>query len=140
MTSRFSTPLEQIRLKQDKYGFHLPEKVAKSWKTLKQSCCQAASVLCSLFERYHPKLSLTCLVPIKPSEFGYFTVHSSEEKACSVISESLDGFVILFAYLSFCIAICRLLNDPASVSLSSLMSKPMWLRDLSEQKNKLHPE
>ena len=104
----FATPLEQICLEQDKYGFHLPEKVAKSWKTLEQSCCQATSVLHSSFEHYHTKLSLTCLVPIKPSEFSYFMVHSFEEKARSAISESLDGFVILFAYLSFCIAICKL--------------------------------
>ena len=140
MTSRFATPPEQIHLEQSKYGFHLPESIAKSWKTLKQSCRQAASILRSTFERYHSKVSLTCITPTKPSEFGYFTVHSSKEIACSAISQSLDTFVVLFIYLAFCIAICKAPNDPDSHSLLTTSSKPRWFQDLSVRKNGPHPE
>ena len=140
MTSRFATPPEQIHLEQSKYGFHLPESIAKSWKTLEQSCHQAASILRSTFERYHPKVSLTCIIPTKPSKFSYFIVHSSKEIARSAISQSLDAFMVLFAYLSFCIAICKAPNDPDSGSLLTTSSKPRWFQDLSVQKNGLHPK
>ena len=32
MTSRFTTPPELIPLENDKYGYHLPQDVSKSWK------------------------------------------------------------------------------------------------------------
>ena len=137
MTSRFATP-EQIPLEEDTGGHHLPTNVAKSWKTLEHSCRAAAAALISVFQRNNPKVSLICSIPTNPSEFGYFIAHSSKEKARSALYKSIDAFVILFAYLSFCIAISRTSNDPASASLSD--RKPIWLQVLSDRKLKLHPE
>jgi hypothetical protein len=139
MTARLATPPELIPLDEDHNGWHLPRDVAKSWKTLEQSCRQAASVLITSFKEDHPKTFLTCSPPSKPSDFGYFAAHSSEEEARSALSESLDAFVVLFAYVSFCIAICRTLDDPLSVSLST--AKPRWFRDLSSNRHeRFHPE
>jgi hypothetical protein len=139
MTTRLATPPELILLDDDKNGWHLPGHVAKSWKSLEQSCRQVASVLLTSFKRDHPKTILNCSPPPNPSNFGYFKAHSSKEKARSALSESLDAFVVLFAYVSFCIAICRTSDDPLSVSLST--AKPRWFRDLSSERHqRFHPE
>jgi hypothetical protein len=140
MTSRLATPPGQILLENDHNGFHLPQKVAKSWKTLEQACRQICSVLHDSFCKERPKVNLLHSAPAKPSDFGYFSTHPSEEIARSAISKSLDAFVILFAYVSFCIAICRAKDDPASVSWLTPELKPRWLRDLSDERSKLHPE
>ena len=86
MTSHFATPPD---IEVSRQGYHISTEVAKSWKSLEQSCHQAATVLCSMFEQDYPKVSLSCITPAKPSKFSYFTAHSSEEKACSVISQTL---------------------------------------------------
>jgi hypothetical protein len=138
VTSRLATPPERIHLENDHHGFHLPQKVAKSWKTLEQTCRQIGSVLHNSFCQDRPKVNLILSPPDKPSDFGYFNTHPSEEIARSAISKSLDAFVILFAYVSFCIAIYRAKDDPASVSEST--RKPRWLQVLSDAKSKLHPE
>ena len=139
ISSRLATPPEQIHIEKDSYGFHLPDVVAKSWKTLEQSCRAAAEALRSYFTHFHPKISLVCVTPNKPSEFGYFVAHSSEYEARSALSKSLDAFVILFAYLSFLIALARSPNDPHKVS-STTAKKPRWLEILSHRRNRLHPE
>jgi hypothetical protein len=95
MTSRLATPPGQILLENDRNGFHLPPKVAKSWKTLEQTCRQICFVLHSSFCQERPRV-LILSAPAKPSDFGYFTTHPSEEIARSAISKSLDAFVILF--------------------------------------------
>ena len=59
------------------------------WKSLEQSCSQAATVLHSTFEQDYLKVSLSCITPAKPSEFSYLTAHSSKEKARSAISQTL---------------------------------------------------
>jgi hypothetical protein len=139
MTSRLAIPPGQIPLENDHHGFHLPEKVAKSWKSLEHTCRQISFVLYTSFCLDH-NVKLVLSPPAKPSDFGYFSAHSSEEKARSAISQSLDAFVILFAYVSFCIAICRSEHDPASVSSLTSETKPRWLRDLFAKKSKLHAE
>jgi hypothetical protein len=139
MTSRLATPPGQILIENDRNGFHLPTEVAKSWKTLEQTCRQIYFVLHSSYCQERPGVLIPS-APAKPSDFGYFRSHLSEEKARSAISESLDAFVILFAYVSFCIAICRAQGDPASVSLSTSKSKPRWLQLLSDKDSMLHPE
>src|SRR5271156_647664 len=139
ISSRLATPPDQIHIEEDSYGFHLPDDVAKSWKTLEQSYRAAAEALRSYFILCYPKTSLVCVTPNKPSEFGYFVAHSSEEKARSALSKSLDGFVILFAYLSFLIALVRSPDDPPKVS-STTTKKPRWLETLSHRRNRLHPQ
>ena len=99
MTSHFATPPD---IEVSRQGYHISTEVSKSWKSLEQSCRQAATVLCSTFEQDYPKVSLSCITPAKPSEFGYFTAHSSKEKACSAISQTLlpSRSVILNHYLN----------------------------------------
>jgi len=60
MTSRFATPPELIPLEDDMHGYYLPHDVAKSWKTLEQSCHRTATILCSSFQKENPKIFLTC--------------------------------------------------------------------------------
>lgn len=95
MTSRLAIPPGQIPLENDHHGFHLPEKVAKSWKSLEHTCRQISFVLYTSFCLDH-NVKLVLSPPAKPSDFSYFSAHSSEEKARSAISQSLDAFVILF--------------------------------------------
>ena len=139
MTSHFTTPPELIPLVEDKYGYNLPQDVADSWKTFEVSCSQIATVLHTSFEQDHPRISLNCPVPPTPSQFGYSKAHSTKKKAWSALSESFDAFVLLFAYVSFCIAICRAPGDPASISLLTSM-QPRWFQDLSAWKSRIHPE
>jgi hypothetical protein len=139
LTSRFATPIELIPLEHDKHGHHLPSEVAKSWKTLEHVCRNITEILCKSFTRDHPKIFLNCSAPPLPSKFGYFDAHSTEKKARSALSKSIDAFVLLFAYVSFCIAICRDSRDPLSISLSS-STKPKWFQELSARKNRIHPE
>ena len=139
MTSRFATPPEEIALEEDGYGFHLPDALAKSWKTFEESCCQALTVLRSLFQLDHPKTPLHCSEPLRPSKFGYMKGYPKETKARLALSASIDAFVLLFAYVSFMIAMCRAPDDPISVPLSS-STKPRWFKVLSERNSRIHPE
>jgi len=139
MTSRFAIDPELIDLEEDAYGFHLPEDVVKSWKTCEKSCVQIASVLRTLFAKEHPKTSLDCSAPRSPSDFGYSKNYPKERKARLAISESIDSFVLLFSYISFCIAMCRNPGEPAFVSLSE-STRPNWFQVLSARQNRIHPE
>jgi hypothetical protein len=139
MTSRLATPLELIPLVDGKRGYQLPEDAAKSWKTLEQSCRQVAFVLRSVYEAGHPKVFLNCSVPPNPSQFGYLKGYSTEKKARAALSESIDAFVVLFAYVSFCIAICRNKGDPETVDLS-LSKQPRWVQKLSHSQSRIHLE
>ena len=123
ITSRLSTSAEQIALDKDFNGYHLPKDVSKSWKTLEQSCRQITTVLSA-------------------SNFGYSKDHRTESKACHAISQSLDAFVLHFAYVSFSIATCRKPEDPAFISTESLSAstQPRWFQHLSLQQSKIHPE
>jgi hypothetical protein len=82
---------------------------------------------------------LKCSAPPNPSQFGYFNAHSTENKARFALSQSLDCFVLLFAYVSFCNAICRNPDDPVSISLSD-STQPKWFNELSARRNRVHPE
>jgi hypothetical protein len=141
MTSRFATPPEEIPIDKDFNGYHLPEDVSKSWKTLEQTCHQIIVVLSALFEELHPKTLFSCAAPPKPSHFGYSKEYRTESKARLALSDSVDTFVLLFAYVSFYIAICRdTSKDPTSISLSSATAtQPNWFQRLSERKSKIHP-
>ena len=140
MTSRFATPPELIGLENAKSGYCLPEDVFKSWKDFETSCLQTAAVLRTSFERNNPKNFLVCSIPT-PYQFGYSKAYSTEKKARFALSESLDAFVLLLAYVSFCIAICRAKDDPDRVSFStSTVAKPRWFQILSDKSSKIHPQ
>ena len=139
MTSRLSTPPEQVSLDEDAFGFHLPQDISKSWKTLEQSCLQIIKVLRDFFKTEHPKVFIVCSDP-NPSQYGYSKCHRTKAKARQAISNSLDAFVLLFACVSFHIAICRRSDDPARISTSSSPSTlPRWFQHLSLRQNKIHP-
>jgi len=139
MTSRFAINPELIALEEDACGFHLPDDVIKSWKTCEKICFQIATVLRTLFQQDHPKSSLDCSDPPSPLKFGYSKTYTKERKARLAISESIDSFVLLFSYVSFCIAMCRNTGDPASISLSE-STQPRWFQVLSARRNRIHPE
>jgi hypothetical protein len=80
MTCRFATPPELIPLEEDMHGYHLPTNVAKSRKTLEQSCFQIATVPFNL------KIFLNCSIPRNISHFGYFIAHSTEKKVRSLLN------------------------------------------------------
>lgn len=140
MTSRFATPPGQIPLEKGKSGYHLPESVAKSWKTLEQTLRTICTVLDTIFRQDRPEVNLVINFPSKPSEFGYFIAHPTEETARTALSQSLDAFVILFACVSFYIAISRIEQDPLSIPSSTSELKPRWFRHLANRKNRIHPE
>ena len=141
MTSRLSTPPEEISLLEDGFGFHLPQDVSRSWKTLEQSCLQIITVLRDFFKTEHPKVFVICSDPPNPSQFGYSKCHRTKEKARHALSTSLDAFVLLFACVSFYIAICRGSGDPACISSSSSTSThPRWFQRLSLRQSRIHPE
>ena len=139
MTSRFANPPELIPLENDMHGYHLPQDVTKLWKTLEQSYCQITTVLRSSSKRHYSNIFIDCSVPPNPSKFGYSKDYFTETKAQIALSQSVDAFVLLFAYVSFCIAICRVSDDPTSISLST-STQPRWLQELSAPESKIHPE
>jgi hypothetical protein len=139
MTSCLETPLEQIPLVDGKHGYQLPDDVSKSWTDLERSCRQVAFVLRSFYEVWHPKAVLNFSEPPKPTQFGYLKGYTTAKKARVALSESIDAFVVLLAYVSFCIAICRRKDDPGTVDLS-LSEQPQWVRELSLKRSRTHPE
>ena len=83
---------------------------------------------------------LHCSDPPRPSQF-YTKSYSTKDKARFAISELANAFVLLFAYISFCIAIYRHPDNPLSVSSSSSTSaQPRWFQVLSSTKSRIHPE
>jgi hypothetical protein len=138
MTSRLAPPHELV---EDRYGYHLPENAQRSWKTLEQSCIQIITVLRLFFNKKNPKIVFSCSAPLNPSDFGYCKSYQTEAKARYALSQSLDAFVLLFAYVSFCIALCRESDDPVSISSSSSPSmQPGWFQHLSLKESNLHLE
>jgi hypothetical protein len=45
--------------------------------------------------------------PEKPGLYGYFNSYSTEAETCQALVESVNGFVIYAAYISFLITLCR---------------------------------
>ena len=75
-------------------------------------------------------VSIICSAPPNPSQSGYSKGRRPETKV-----------VLLFAYVSFCIAVCRNIYDPASLSSSSLTSTlPRWFQHLSLRQSRIYLE
>lgn len=89
------------------HGWHLPKETAKDWKSFERSVYGACMSLEGyLFDQAH-HINRIFTTPLRPSQMGYFTVHPSAETALSKVQDSIDGFVIYTAYLSFLIILCR---------------------------------
>ena len=130
MTSLLSTPPEQISLDEDVYGLHLPQDVSKSWRALEMSCLRLIAVLRDTFKKQHPDTPFTCVVP-EPTFFGYSKCYRNGGKARTALSHSIDAFALLFACVSFYIAICDQGDTPCITSSSSTSTHPEWFQRLS---------
>ncbi len=89
------------------HGWHLPKETAKDWKSFEKSVYSAClSLEAYLFHQVHD-IHHIFTRPVRPSQLGYFTVHPSADTALRKVQDSIDGFVIYTAYLSFLIILCR---------------------------------
>ncbi len=106
-------------LDHDRHGWHLPHDTAKSWKQLEQTLCYIAKRLRDWFRAASPTKQFLHIEPKFPSDYGYFSSHSTEVAARSGISHSLDAFAVYLAYVSFLVAICQFTGKPTNT--------PGWL-------------
>ena len=87
--------------------WHLPCNTAKSWKRLEQLLCLVAEKLQSYFTSENPNIPVIWKTPAKPGLYGYFETHATHEAASLAINESIDGFVVYTAHVSFLIVLCQ---------------------------------
>jgi hypothetical protein len=59
------------------------------------------------FTAENPNIPIIWEIPAKPSLYGYFISHATREAATLAINNSVDGFVVYTAYISFLIALCQ---------------------------------
>ena len=87
--------------------WHLPKDTAKSWKLFEHLIRLIAEKLQLHFTTENPNIPVIWEVPAKPSLYGYFTSHATLDAATVAINNSIDGFIIYTAYISFLIALCQ---------------------------------
>jgi len=87
--------------------WHLPTDTAKSWKGFEHSIRLVAEKLQLHFTAENPNIPIIWEIPAKPSLHGYFISHATREAATLAINNSVDGFVVYTAYISFLIALCQ---------------------------------
>ena len=87
--------------------WHLPKDTAKSWKLFEHLIRSIAEKLQLYFTAENPNIPVIWEVPAKPNLYGYFTPHTTLEAATVAINNSIDGFIIYTAYISFLIALCQ---------------------------------
>ncbi|KAJ3504452.1 hypothetical protein NLJ89_g7927 [Agrocybe chaxingu] len=86
-------------------GWHLPWSTAKAWKHVDHCLRATVYTLSSYLKLRHPQIDRIWDEPLKPSSYGYFDAHPSESEARCRIADSIDGFVVYMAYLSFLICL-----------------------------------
>jgi hypothetical protein len=87
--------------------WHLPKDTAKSWKLFEHVIRLVAEKLQLYFTAENPDIPVVWEAPAKPSLWGFFIPHATREAATVAINNSIDGFVIYTAYISFLIALCQ---------------------------------
>jgi len=87
--------------------WHLPKDTAKSWKLFEHSVRLVAEKLQLYFTTQNPGIPIIWEAPAKPSLYGYFIPHPTREVATEAINDSIDGFIVYTAYISFLIALCQ---------------------------------
>ena len=92
--------------------WHLPRDTAKSWKLFEHLVRLVAEKLQLYFTTENPAIPVIWEAPAKPGLFGYFTAHSTHEAATGAINDSIDGFIVYTAYISFLIALCQCTMSP----------------------------
>jgi len=85
----------------------LPKDTGKSWKLFEQLLRLIGEKLQLHFTAENPNIPVIWETPAKPSMYGYFTSHATLEAATVAINNSIDGFVVYTAYISFLIALCQ---------------------------------
>ena len=103
----FSTPLSQIPLRHDSYGWHLPAETAKSWKLFEHTICRIASDFKSYFCSLKPRMKIFWDEPDKPGKYRYFDVMPTEEEFRTCLTKSMQAFAVYAAYVSFLVALCQ---------------------------------
>jgi len=87
--------------------WHLPKDTGKSWKVFEQLLRLVAEKLQLYFSTENPNIPVIWEAPAKPSLYGYFVPHATREVATEAINDSIDGFIVYAAYISFLIALCQ---------------------------------
>ena len=87
--------------------WHLPKDTAKSWKLFEHLIRLVAEKLQLYFTTENPNIPVIWEAPAKPSLYGYFFPHATLEATTVAINNSIDGFVVYTAYISFLIALCK---------------------------------
>ena len=87
--------------------WHIPKDTAKSWKLFEQLLRLIGEKLQLHFTAENPNIPVIWETPAKPSLYGYFTSHATLEAATVAIKNSIDGFIVYTAYISFLIALCQ---------------------------------
>jgi hypothetical protein len=87
--------------------WHLPKVTGKSWKVFEHSIRLVAEKLQRHFIDENPNIPVIWETPAKPSLYGYFISHATREAATLAIYDSIDGFIVYTAYISFLIALCE---------------------------------
>ena len=141
--ARFATPVSEIQLTHDRYGWHLPRDIQREWKHFEQLIRANAQRISDYLLAKFSELTGLWEVPEKPGSFGYFGVQSTELEARQAIAESIDAFVVYLAYTSFLIALYHYYPQSSSTSHSSLSFRqliqstglnfhPEWLNGLED--------
>ena len=87
--------------------WHLPVDTAKSWKRFEHIIRRVAEKLQLYFTTENPNIPVIWEAPEKPSLYGYFVPHATCEVATVAINNSIDGFIVYTAYISFLIGLCQ---------------------------------
>ena len=108
LMSRFSHFDPSVLLRSSSTGlWHLPKDTAKSWKLFEHLIRSIAEKLQLYFTTENSDIPVIWEVPAKPSLYGYFIPHTTREAATVAINNSIDGFIVYSAYISFLIALCQ---------------------------------
>jgi hypothetical protein len=87
--------------------WHLPTDTAKSWKGFEHLICFVSEKLQLHFTAENSNILIIWETPAKLSLYGYFISHATHEAAALEINNSVDGFIIYTAYISFLIVLCQ---------------------------------
>jgi hypothetical protein len=105
--SRFSHFDPSVLLCSSSGLWHLPTDTAKSWKLFEHLIRFIGEKLQLYFTTENPNIPVIWEAPAKPSLYGYFTSQATREAATVAINDSIDGFIVYTAYISFLIALCQ---------------------------------
>lgn len=138
LMSRFSV-FGKASLVEGSRGWHLPHNVGKEWKLFEKSLRFAVEAFQIFLKAQYPHIDCIWVIPEKPSHYGFFETHASQDLAYTAVKESIDAFVVYMAYLSFLVGLLQALStDWQTPSLLALLEQAhipvhgVWAQDLYE--------